>query len=175
MRHHSRRNVKTEGGLITDFRKLCEYTNIRSNVPVEKSVQRLQKTKSSSSNPSSTNCGTRRSVATITRVGDQTFDPNQITTQIGPFTPRTRTQQPSTTTITKIPSKKWMCNEGIEDELASDLSNTIATAWQDITLPTVMPKYPTPIDPVTKLFLKMTSISRWRKRPTEIKCIKAAA
>lgn len=42
--------IKTEGGLITDFRKLCEYTNIRSNVPVEKSVQRLQKTKSSSSN-----------------------------------------------------------------------------------------------------------------------------
>jgi len=43
--------MNTEGGLITaDFRKFRKYTNIRSNVPDEKSVQRLQKTKSTSSN-----------------------------------------------------------------------------------------------------------------------------
>jgi len=42
--------MKTESGLISDFRKCREYTNIRLNVPDEKSVQRLQNLKSTSPN-----------------------------------------------------------------------------------------------------------------------------
>jgi len=122
---------------------------------------------------SSTRCGTRRSVVTITRVGDQTVDPNRITTPFEPYTPRTRTQRWSTTIGTSGPRKIWKCvDEEIEDEPATDLSNTIRTLWNDITLPTRLPKYPTPVDPVTKWFLKMTSTYRWRRRPTD-KCTKA--
>jgi len=120
---------------------------------------------------SSTGCGTRRSVATITRVGDQTADPNQITTPFVPFTPRTRTQSRLTSTGSKFTPKKWKCDENIEDEPATDQSNGIGTVWQDFTLPTRLPKYQTPIDPVTKLFLKMTSNDRWRRRPSD-KCTK---
>ncbi|XP_029344392.1 uncharacterized protein LOC115033874 [Acyrthosiphon pisum] len=120
---------------------------------------------------SSTSCGTRRSVATITRVGDQTADPDRITTAFVPFTPRTRTQPRLTSTGSKRTTNKWKCDEEIEDEPATDQSNGIGTVWQDFTLPTRLPKYQTPIDPVTKLFLKMTSNDRWRRRPAD-KCIK---
>jgi len=120
---------------------------------------------------SSTSCGTRKSVATITRVGDQTEDPNRITTPFVPFTPRTRTQPRLTPTSSKCTTNKWICNEEIEDEPATDQSHGIVTVWQDVALPTRLPKYPTPIDPVTKLFLKMTSNDRWRRRPAD-KCTK---
>ncbi|XP_060861835.1 uncharacterized protein LOC132938849 [Metopolophium dirhodum] len=120
---------------------------------------------------SSTSCGTRRSLATITRVGDQTADPNQITTPFVPFTPRTRTQPRLTSTGSKCTTNKWICDEDVEDEPATEESNGIGTVWQDVTLPTRLPKYPTPIDPVTKLFLKMTSNDRWRRRPAD-KCTK---
>ncbi|CAI6349843.1 unnamed protein product [Macrosiphum euphorbiae] len=137
---------------------------------------------------SSTSCGTRRSVATITRVGDQMANPNLKMTALVPFTPRTRTQPRRTSTDSKCTTKKWKCNEVIEDEPATDQSNSIGTIWQDITLPTRLPKVPvpkpvlfgtvpvpakyhTPIDPVTKLFLKMTSNDRWRRRPAD-KCTK---
>ncbi|CAI6344005.1 unnamed protein product [Macrosiphum euphorbiae] len=121
---------------------------------------------------SSTICGTRRSVATITPVGDQTADPNLKMTPLVPFTPRTRTQPRLTSTDSKTcTTKKWKCDEDIEDEPATDPSNSIGTVWQDFTLPTRLPKYQTPIDPVTKLFLKMTSKDRWRRRPAD-KCTK---
>ncbi|CAI6363370.1 unnamed protein product [Macrosiphum euphorbiae] len=117
---------------------------------------------------SSTSCGTRRSVVTITRVGDQTADPNQMT-PLMPFTPRTRTQPPRLTSTDRKCTKKWRCNDDIEDEPATDESNSIGTIWQDITLPTRLQKYQTPIDPVTKFFLKMTSYDRWRRKPAD-KC-----
>jgi len=119
---------------------------------------------------SSTNCGTRRSVVTITRVGDQTADPKRITTPFVPFTPRTRTQSRLTSIDSKRSTLKWYCEEDIEDEPVTDPSSHLETLWKDIILPTRLPKYPTPIDPATKLFLKMTSTDGWRRMMTTDKC-----
>ncbi|KAL4149928.1 hypothetical protein QTP88_003779 [Uroleucon formosanum] len=259
--------TKTEGGLITDFRKFREYTNIRLNDADENSVQRIRQSKNTDeqddpsqlvkqlekshkprftekssdmtmtikiittekskrrninefgvekkntkslnkliryddrsvkllaaikkntgpkdingkpgnkSQPTavsqflSTNCGTRRSVVTITRVGDQTTDPNRITMPFVAFTPRTRTQPQLTSTFSKRSTKKWGCDEDVEDEPVTNPSCNIDKLWEDITLPTRLPKYPTPIDPATKWFLKMTSTNGWRRMTTD-KCTK---
>jgi len=122
----------------------------------------------------STSCRTKGSVVTMTKVGDQTIDPNLATMRLEPFTPKTRTAGwRSTTGGTRCPTKKWKCYGIIEDEPATDKLATIETLWQVYTLPTLIPKAPTPINPITKGFLRMTSTDRWRIRPAD-KCTKAS-
>lgn len=121
----------------------------------------------------STNCRTKGSVVTMTKVGDQTIDSNLATNRLEPFTPQTRTTGwRSTTGGTRCPTKKWKCYGIVEDEQATDKLATIGTLWQVYTLPIFIPKAPTPINPITKGFLRMTSTDRWRIRPAE-KCTKA--
>ncbi|KAE9526815.1 hypothetical protein AGLY_013463 [Aphis glycines] len=118
----------------------------------------------------SSSCRTKGSVVIMTKVGDQTIDPNLPTKRLEPFTPQTRTAGwQSTTGGTKCPTKKWKCYGIIEDELATDKLATIGTLWQVYTLPTCISKAPTPINPITKGFLRMTSTDRWRRRPAD-KC-----
>ncbi|XP_050066737.1 uncharacterized protein LOC126555859 [Aphis gossypii] len=121
----------------------------------------------------STSCRTKGSVVIMTKVGDQTIDPNLPTKRLEPFTPQTRTTGwQSTTGGTKCPKKKWKCYGVIEDEPATEKLDTIGSSWEVYTLPTRIPKAPTPINPITKGFLRMTSTDRWRRRPAD-KCTKA--
>ncbi|KAF0768517.1 Uncharacterized protein FWK35_00014062 [Aphis craccivora] len=121
-----------------------------------------------------TSCRTKGPMVIVTKVGDQTIDPNLATQRLEPFTPRTRTSGwRSTSGATKCPTKKWKCYGIIEDEPATDKLATIGTLWQVYTLPTLISKAPTPINPITRGFLRMTSTDRWRIRPAD-KCTKAS-
>jgi len=122
----------------------------------------------------STSCGTRGSVITMTKIGDQTKDPNLTTERLVAFTPRTRIaglyELRPTTASTRC-TKKWKCYGTLEDEPATDEWATIGTLWQVYTLPTRMPIAQTPNNPITKGFLRMTSTDRWRIRTTD-RCTK---
>jgi len=99
----------------------------------------------------------------LTRLGDQTADPNLTSELFAPFMSRTHELR-STTVSTKWPTKKRKCYGTLEEKLATDKWTTIRdanTLWQVFTLPTRQPKVSTPIDTgVTKRFLRMKADRR---------------
>lgn len=120
-----------------------------------------------------TRCKTKRPAVTITKIGDQTIDPNLTMGRFAPFTPRTRTidRRDLRPTTSKCSTKKWRCYGKIEDEPETEEGATVGTLWQVYTLSTRMPKAPTANNPITKGFLRMTSTDRWRIRPAD-RCTK---
>jgi len=121
-----------------------------------------------------TRCRTTGPAVTMTKIDDQTIDPNLTMGHFAPFTPRTRTVdwRDLRPTTARCSTKKWKCYGKIEDEPATDEGATVGTLWQVYTLSTRMPKAPTANNPITKGFLRMTSTDRWRIRPAD-RCTKA--
>lgn len=121
-----------------------------------------------------TRCRTMGPAVTITKISDQTIDPNLTMGRFAPFTPRTRTvdRRHLRPTTSRCSTKKWRCYGKIEDEPATDEGATVGKLWQVYTLSTRMPKAPTANNPITKGFLRMTSTDRWRIRSAD-RCTKA--